>query len=386
MCYIHYVVKGANSVKHARPLEYEAERIVRAILHEVGGFEVDSQHGPETSRRPADIVMTAKSGGQKLRFAIEAKRRITPQTALAVCQHLHSLPADLIPVIYAPVISPRVADIAKQQGVGFVDAAGNCWLRSTEHHLLIDRRGLRSEHRPEPGAVDPFSPKSSRIVRAMLSQLERGWKLSELAIHPFVDISMGLASKVKRALIEEGYAIEHKRLLYLRDPAGLLESWMKKYPGPAERISLYFRGDADSAEIKIGLWCRDHQLECAAAGFSAAWRLAPEVRFNVGALYLDERSFNPELLDQLCAECGGKRVDSGANVELWRPFDRSVFADRESVDNTHFVTTSALQTYLDLRQIPGRGEDAAKALFEKRLAERLRVAAARAEGIVNADV
>ena len=99
---------------------------------------------------------------------------------------------------------------------------------------------------------------------------------AQLAEHPDVDVSAGLVSKVKHSLVEEGYAMEHQRLVYLRDPVGLLENWAKRYAGPAEQVPLYFRGDAEAAEEAVARWCQANDLRYALAGFSAAWRLAPK--------------------------------------------------------------------------------------------------------------
>jgi hypothetical protein len=374
MCYIHYVVKGVISVKYSVGVESRAERALRGILADLGGFEV---HVRQPSRSRHDLVVEADSSQQNLRFAIEAKRRITPQTAFELCQRLRATPAGLVPAMYAPAISPRVAEIARQHGVGFFDDAGNCWLHSEDQRLLIDRRGMKSERREEPGPADLFSPRSSRIVRALLAHPERGWRLSELAIHPDVAVSMGLASKIKRTLLEQGYAVERARLLYLRDPAGLLESWARRYSGPTAQVSLYFRGDTQEARDAVLRWCLAHRLECAAAGFSAAWQLAPEVRHNVATVYLEERAFESELAAGLTADGLGKKVDSGANLQLWRPYDRSVFAGSEKSNEAALPATSALQTYLDLKWLRGRGEDAAAAIYERLLENGFDAAAGR---------
>ena len=273
----------------------------------------------------------------------------------------------IIPIIYAPVISPRVAQILKERDIGFVDAAGNCWIRSLENHLLIERTGFRSPRgRTEP-SIDPFKPKSSRIVRAMLSQPEKGWQVRELADDANVRVSLGLVVKVKRTLIEEGFAVERDKRVYLRDPGGLLKAWSEKYAGPADEIPLYFRGEAAVAEEAAGRWCKARGLQYALAGFSAAWRLAPEVRYSVGSVYVADAGFDPKLLTELGEKYGGKRVDSGPNLYLWRPFDLSVFADSDGARRAEAPVTSALQSYLDLNRTPGRGEDAANAIFEKHL-------------------
>jgi len=297
-------------------------------------------------------------------------------------QSMAFAPSRTIPVLFAPVISQRVADnIRSVPNCGWVDGAGNCRLRSTDPLFLVNRGGFTAPRKSAIPSADPFSPKSSRIVRAMLSNPMQGWQVRQLSAHPDVDVSVGLVVKVKKALIEEGYAIEHDRLLYLRDPAGLLNDWSKKYPGPAERVPLYVRGDYSNAENTIAQWCEAEGLQYSLAGLSAAWRLAPDVRYNVSSVYVDDRGFETELLEHLADQHGIKRVPTGANLFLWRSFDHSVFAS----DDPTLKVTSPIQTYLDLRTATGRSEDAAKAIFDKFLKSGFDEAAARAERWRHAD-
>lgn len=362
-----------------RELEREADRVFRNILEGMPELRVKARHHHPAAAAGCGVLIEAVSGKARYRFLVQVRSRITPQTALALCQQLRQRPEGTIAVVYAPVISPRVAQMVREQGIGYADRAGNCWLRSLHNHLLIERQGFQAERQPAPAAADPFSTKSSRIVRALLSWPGEGWQVRKLAAHPDVQVSVGLVVKVKRALVEEGYAVEQQRRLYLRDPVGLLNAWSQKYPGPAEAVPLYFRGEPAVIEQTISRWCRDHALRHALAGFSAAWRLAPEVRYTVAAVYLEDRGFDSLLLDQLTAQCGGKQVESGANLYLWRPYDQSVFAGSEDADRAHEPVTSALQTYLDLGRAAGRGEDAAKAIFDKCLSRGFRAAAKHEE-------
>lgn len=369
-----------------RAAEREAERAVRRVFDELGGFSIETQCNQTHGGIELDLIAVATSAETSLQLAIEVKARITPQTAMSVCERMRRLSPDFIPVVYAPVISPRVAEIVTEFGVGYVDQAGNCRLRSAAYGLLIDRQGLKPSVRPPKPAVDPFSPKSSRIVRALLSQPAEGRGVRELAEHPDVAVSVGLVSKVKQALIEEGYAIEHEKLLYLRDPIGLLENWAENYPGPAEPIPMYFRGNAEAAEQAVASWCRDNKLQYALAGLSAAWRIAPEVRYNVGAVYVESNGFDQNMLDRLGAYRGGKRVDTGANLLLWRPFDPSALAGSRAANGTDAPVTSAIQTFLDLKQMAGRGEEAAVAVYQRVLAGELQRAAERVQEMRHADV
>jgi hypothetical protein len=370
-----------NSDRSADPA---VERVLRSILDSVGDFKVAANYQPRVGNVRPDILIEAKTRGTAYRFAIEARSRITPQTAIALCDEIRRLAnRRFIPVIYAPVISPRVAEIARQREVGYIDRAGNCWLRSPQGGLLIERQGLQGERRLPRTTADLFSPKSSRIVRLMLSQPTKGWQVRELAEHEDVQVSPGLAVKIKRTLLEEGYALVHQRLLYLRDPLALLKLWSMKYAGPADQLSLYVRGDTATVEKTVDQWCHQNKLTHALAGLSAAWRLAPETRYNVTAVYVEDRGFEDQLLTSLDVRYGGKQVDSGANVQLWRPFDQSVFAGIDNSQKGSMPVTSPIQTYLDSKLAAGRGEEAASAIFEKYLREGFEIAAERALEVQN---
>jgi hypothetical protein len=364
-------------VNSERQLVSEALQAVQNIFDDLGGFTFRTKQEGGARDREYDAILQASSAAVALEIGINAKARITPQTALSVVEQMQELPAKMLRVVYAPVISPRVAEILDNAGVGRVDKAGNCRLRSERHRLLIDRRGRRAPRDLPQGAADPFSPKSSRIVRAMLSEPAKGWRVRELADHPDVKVSPGLVVKVKRTLLEESYAVERDALLFLRDPMGLLENWARNYSGPAEQIKMYFLGEAETAENAVARWCRENDLNYALGGNSAAWRLAPEVRYSVAAVYVEERGFSPDMFDKLSKYKGGKRVDTGANLLLWRPFDRSVLAGSHSEDKTGLKVTSAVQTFLDLKKHAGRGEEAAATLYQSLLAAPFHDAAQR---------
>jgi hypothetical protein len=57
-----------------------------------------------------------------------------------------------------------------------------------------------------------------------------------------------------------------------------------------------------------------------------------------------------------------------------------VFAGSVEVGQPEQKVTGPLQTYLDLKQMAGRGQDAAKAIFEKYLSYDLQAAAKQEKG------
>lgn len=350
---------------HFKQPRERLERLIHEIFIEMGGYEInwDVQDGDAK----CDVKLVSKSPRRSYCFDFRVRERITPQIADDLFARLQQEPAPphIVRVVYAPVISPRVAEIARNHGVSFIDYAGNCRILDRQAGLLIYRTGIKNEaSSQEQKAVDLFSPKSSRIIRAMLHEPKRGWQVSELAESPDVDVSVGLVSKVKKALIRESYAIVRDRLLYLRHPSELLEAWTRSYPGPSGQRHFYMRGEPKGLEQRIAAWCEESNIEYSLARFSAAWRHAPEVRYTVASLYVTSETLGPSRLNSLNDKCGAKEVESGANLVLLTPYDKSVFVRRVAIPEQ---TTSPLQTYLDLKAMAGRGSEAAEVVFQKHL-------------------
>ena len=114
---------------------------VQSVFDDLEGFTFRTEPQGSAADKGYDAILQASSAEVEFEIGINAKARITPQTAWSVVEQMQRLPAEMLRVAYAPVISPRVAEILDKYGVGYVDEAGNCRLRSARHRLLIDRRG-----------------------------------------------------------------------------------------------------------------------------------------------------------------------------------------------------------------------------------------------------
>jgi hypothetical protein len=101
-----------------------------------------------------------------------------------------------------------------------------------------------------------------------------------------LDVSLGLASKVKQALLEQGFAVERDRLLYVRNPDDLLRAWVENYRPKIEQHPVYFMGDPAQAEAAIAEWCLSNNIRYGLTQFSGAWRAAPAVRYQRSTIYV----------------------------------------------------------------------------------------------------
>lgn len=303
-----------------------------------------------------EFVVRASSTGKTVKLCIEVKSRITPQELLGVLARLNKHAAGKTPVLCCPNISLRVAQICREQQVGYLDAAGNCHISAPGFFLHIE--GRHSQKRPPRDAVSLFAPKSSRVSRVLLSNVKKGWQLQELARE--ARISLGLASRIKQRLVQEAWLEQRDKLLYPRDPRGLLGAWRAAYDVPEHR-SLYLLSDT---EATLARCCADLRINWALTGFSGAWKLAPHVRHHALSAYVDLAS--AAKLQQLIEALGSKPVASGANLILWMPSDEFVFYGAQPIDGS--LVVSPLQLYLDLSKLPGRGEDAAQEIYTTHLA------------------
>lgn len=345
----------------------ECQRACRDFFADLGTFTL--ARGNRRHTFEGILERRASRAPRVTRFVIGCHRRVTPQIAGDVLDSLTEGIAgdpDACAVLYAPVISPRVAALARERDVSFIDGAGNGRINAPASGLLVERSGRIDQGRPRvQRASDPFAPRSSRIIRAMLHEPARAWRMEELAEHPDVGVSIGLVAKVKGWLLSEGYAAVPQRRLVLTRPADLLDAWTARFTGAVQQTGLYLRGDPAEVEEVVAAWCAREGVRYALARLSAAWRLVPDIRHVVASLYAEaENSDHRGLIDALRKGCSATEVDSGANLLLLEPFDPSVFVRAAGVPA---VCTSPLQTYLDLKPTRGRAAEAAEIIFDRHI-------------------
>ena len=305
------------------------------------------------------VVLQSDAAGEVTLY-VGAKSRVTPKLALGMLPGLVNTPLGGHPMLCTYSVSQRVAQLCRLNDVAYLDEAGNCWIRTQGLCVYVTGRpSTRPDTRP---AVDPFAPLSSRIARVLLGNPTTTWRLSALANE--AKVSVGLAWKVKETLLEEGYIQVSDRRIVLRDAAGLLNAWMKKYQVPAEKVPLYAIGKTDELESRLLGCCTARQVRCAMTGLSGAWRSAPMVRYTTVSAYIDV-STTPGATSELVQCMEAKPVDTGANLVLYPTRDESVFFGMRTLAEMSIV--SPIQLYLDLVQVAGRGQDAANEIRTKEL-------------------
>lgn len=259
-------------------------------------------------------------------------------------------------IVAAPYISEYTAILCKENGIGYIDLAGNCFLNFDQ--VYIERKNYPNPITEKRQARSIFTPKSSRILRVMLSNPIRSWRVQELAIE--ANVSLGLASKIKERLLDLDYIREENRGFLVSRPEELLNKWADSYSFRKNKIYDYFSLDGPkAAEKKLAEYCQQREIPYALSLFSGAALVAPFARYTRGFAYVAGEIPNlAELLDL-------KEAPSGPNFSILEPYDEGVFYGSRKVDDREVVCD--VQLYLDLVGFKGRGEESAKYLLEQRM-------------------
>ena len=264
------------------------------------------------------------------------------------------------PVLMAPYISDESAKLCEKLSVSYMDMSGNCMLSFGS--LYVSDRGhpnKSAKKRVAKSIFNPSSSVSSMILRLLMQDISKPWKLSQLSEE--LKCSIGQVSKVKDYLCEQLWAQMTTNGLIILDPQAIMRAWSEVY---SEKSTLFDMLDCYSLlsipefEKTVQTIRLTRGVECYLTGFSGGVRYTPVVRYTKVHLMIRERDLQ-EFLN--VAPC--KPVESGANVQIHIISTDEFFHDSRIIDDQ--LVVSPVQVYLDCMRQKGRGEEIAEAVFRK---------------------
>lgn len=356
------MLKAFDSMKN---LEHQGTDALRLLLEQVPAIRLlDIEREVLTPGHEVDIVAHIDVSGRRHALVCEVKSNGQPRHVRMALLQLRNYVAhqaqDATPVFIAPYLTPEAQALCREQDVGFVDLEGNARLvfdgifieRQVASKPVAERRNLRSL----------FKPKSAQVLRAMLRDPHRAWRVTELA--EAADVSLGHVSNVRAGLLDREWAQVSEEGVYLSEPDALLDEWRDAYEPPAgRRMSFYttLHGSSFEEAARQALHTvRDIGL-AAFASFSAAHWLAPYGRTGMQYFYADDAG-----LEHLQSALKLASTSKGENVTVTLLKDLGVFRDTAE-PAPGVICTSAVQTYLDLAAAGERGREAADHLRQERL-------------------
>ena len=305
----------------------------------------------------ADLSVIIELPGGVMQLIAEVKSSGQPRLAReAVNQILRYKDkiSDAYFVFIAPYISPRAADICLSEGIGYLDLSGNCLLSFDK--IFIQKKDYPNQFKEKRDLKSLYAPKAERLLRVLLCNPGKKWKIKELADES--SVSLGQASNVKKVLFDRELVSGERGGFSLKEPAALLREWTENYDYRKNEVQeFYSLKSVTDIENALADYCNNRKIKYALTGFSGAARIAPAVRYKKAMVYA------ADLAEEAFSELSLKAVKSGGNLLLFIPYDEGVFYGSSRVNEIQIA--SEIQLYLDLQGFRGRGEEATEVLYER---------------------
>lgn len=353
-----------------KPTEHEIVQSIPTLLSDLCAnckdmdLELVNLMSLDKSRQARfDALAHVTVRGQPHKMAFEVKHNGQPRHVrdgiLLLRDAIHHSSIDeLEPVLVAPYLSMQSRRICKDHDTNYMDLTGNAYLALPG--LLLDiNTGVVP--RPEKRALrSVFGLKGSSIIRSMLHDPMRSWRVTDLAQQS--GTSLGMVSNVRRTLLDYEWAKVTDQGLILTKPDLVLDSWSEDYRQPIKGVfTLYSTLHGKTLETAMQSLFSDenNRGRCMYGSFSAAQWIAPYARTNVQFLV----AF-PECVKSIEDYLEAATVNSGANISVLVANDVGVFKNAlEPIPGV--VCTSAIQTYLDLYCSGDRGRESAEFLRQR---------------------
>lgn len=263
-------------------------------------------------------------------------------------------------VIIAPYISDLSAELCEKSDIGYMDEAGNCLIKT--HTIYISEKGNSNKMISKQKMKTVFDPSyvvSSKILRYLMKDAKRVWKLKYLANE--LECSIGQVSKVKDYLCEQLWAEMTTDGLVIKDAESIMTAWSKEYSVSKNNSrSLYTLEPIAIFEKKVQNLVKENSISCYLTGFSGGVRYTPVVRYNKVQIIVRPEDYKEFVIQSEC-----KEVETGANVSVIIANDDDLLIDSHHIEG--YMVASPVQIYLDCMQNKGRGEEMAEAILKKEI-------------------
>ena len=319
---------------------------------------------PAADGSRADILASIDAFGHRHTLVCEVEHdgqpRYVRNAVLQLRDAVGRMNIGAVPVFIAPFLSEKSRAICIDHNVNYLDLYGNVFFQAPG--ILIDVSVADRPVAEKRDLKSLFRPKAAHILRIMLRNPKRAWRVTELA--EAANASLGHVSNVRKALLNREWAEKLYRGVALVDPDGLLEDWRYAYRRPdGDVIKLYtsLHGQGFEEAVKSVLSPHSFHNSAAFASFSAARWIAPYERTGTDYFYAN-REGAKKIVDALRAS----NVDRGNNVEILILKDKNILEDTVE-PAPGVICTSPVQTYLDLSVSGERGAESADYLRRKTL-------------------
>lgn len=304
-----------------------------------------------------DLAVKFRLGDQERLVVVEVSALGQPRQIRGAVTRLLDVRREIAgayPVAAAVYIGPQSARILKDNNLGYVDLSGNCYLAFDQ--VLIEKEGKRNVRPSTRPLRSLFAPRATRVVRVLLAEPTRAWRLEELA--KAAEVSLGHSHNVVKRLEDLRWVErDHGQRIHLGKPADLLQAWCESYTVRSNEVTSYFVPERLSRKLMTDV-ARVASAEGRRYAFTLGAGLslvAPQPRLTALHCYL-EGDPGP-----LAAALGLRpTAEPDGALHVLTPYDSGVFYG--TLEKAGLKVVSVPQLYADLVHADRRGAEQAEHL------------------------
>jgi hypothetical protein len=339
----------------AAEIRRQVAQRLRELFPRARGWDeaVDARIGGQT----ADMLVKFRLGEHEQALAVDVASLGQPRQirgAVTKLAEMRQVMPNVYPVAAAVYIGPQSARILKDNDLGYVDLSGNCYLAF--EHVLIEKEGKRNVRPSTRPLRSLFAPRATRVVRVLLAEPSRAWRLEELG--KAAEVSLGHSHNVVKRLEDLRWVErDEAQRIHLGKPADLIEAWSESYTYRTNEIASYFAPERVTRRLMADL-ARVAAADNRRYAFTLSAGLslvAPHTRLGAIHCYLDG---DPAPIAAALGLHPAGEADGA--FHLLSPYDPGVF--HGLLDKAGLKVVSLPQLYADLMRYERRGAEQAEHL------------------------
>jgi hypothetical protein len=173
-----------------------------------------------------DGIVRLAHEGQKWEFKAEVKLRVNRATIALLKQKIDRAGEGLLVTDY---VNPELAEVMRDQGIFFIDAAGNTFIDATPLYIFVKGEKPNNVVTAQP-VKRLFKPGGLKLIFALLNNPEME-KATYRDMAKAANVALGTVDFVITELKELGFLIDMaKKGRKLRKTGQLLRRWVEAYP------------------------------------------------------------------------------------------------------------------------------------------------------------
>jgi hypothetical protein len=190
------------------------------VLEQITGLKVTV----ESRRKEYDGIVDINGYD----FTIEARNELRKENKGFLLTRLEQLSTltKRPTLVIGKYIALDVAKELKENGINYLDVAGNCYIKNKE--LVIYIAGQKVQRKEKTNQTKAFQEAGIKIIFNLLSNPEN-LQLSYRELAELADVSIGSVSNVMKELEEQNFILKTKLKRVLKNKTQLLERWVVAY-------------------------------------------------------------------------------------------------------------------------------------------------------------